>query len=48
MIEPYSGFMIMSEKDVSVYVSLQGESLPFPSLDDLGSQLVPIYDIVEK
>jgi hypothetical protein len=48
MIEPYSGFMIKSEKDVSVYVSLQEQSLPFPSLDDLGSQLIPIYDFVEK
>jgi hypothetical protein len=48
MIEPTSGFVIKKQKALTVFVNLdQGGSLPFPGLDNLGQQLIPLYDVQE-
>ena len=48
-IEPASGFMINQKKAISVFVYLrQAQSLPFPSLDAIGQQLIPLYDVYEE
>jgi len=48
MIDPTTGFMIKQQKALTVFVNLQGSgSLPFPGLDNLGQQLIPLYDVSE-
>jgi hypothetical protein len=40
--------MIKQQKALSVFVKLNtGGSLPFPGLDNLGQQLIPLYDVAE-
>jgi hypothetical protein len=41
--------MIKQQKALSVFVRLNtGGSLPFPGLDNLGQQLIPLYDVAES
>lgn len=48
-IEEISGFMLSHEKKVSVYIQLKTDQcLPFPSLDPIGKQLIPLYDVNEN
>ena len=48
-IEPVSGFMIKHVKAFSVFINLKdSQCLPFPSLDKIGQQLIPIYDVYEE
>lgn len=47
-IEPISGFMISHKKKASVFINLKlAQALPFPGLDQIGQQLIPLYDISE-
>jgi hypothetical protein len=40
--------MIKQEKALTVFINLEnGGSLPFPGLDNLGQQLIPLYDVHE-
>ena len=37
--------MITNQKQLSVYVYLDSDlTLPFPNLDKIGKQLIPLYD----
>jgi hypothetical protein len=46
-VEPSSGYMINQQKTTSVFVYLDS-TLPFPTLDNIGKQMIPFYDVVEK
>lgn len=48
LIEPATGFMIQHRKKATVFVNFkEAQTLPFPSLDAMGKQLVPLYDLTE-
>ena len=48
-IEPTTGFMIEQKKNLTVFFSLkQSGCLAFPSLDNLGEQLIPLYDLEDN
>lgn len=44
-IEQYSGYMIETVKDMSFFLYLESKTtLPFPDLDSIGSQMIPLFD----
>jgi len=41
--------MVRNSKALSVYLNLKdSQCLPFPGLDNIGQQLIPIFDINEE
>jgi hypothetical protein len=48
-VEGTSGYMINNKKKVTVFVYFdQDKALPFPALDGIGKQLIPLYDMSEQ
>lgn len=49
LIEPHSGFLLESKRQLSFFLHLNADKvLPFPDLDNIGEQIIPVFDIQEE
>jgi len=46
VVEPFSGIVLEQKSSLSYFIYLENNiALPFPSLDMIGSQLIPVFDM---